>query len=1126
MPEHSSNPAGWHLSVLGGASLQGADTHHRLERRTAAVLAYLALEGETPKYRLAGLLWPDSSEETARGNMRQLLRRLRVLTGTDLIEGVGQIRLKPEVTSDVGTLREVFHQGNAEAVLQYEGELLEGEDYDDTPDFAEWLTGARETLRDLHLRALRKQTALLEKQGNWASALEYAWQVVHTEPLSEEGYRTVMRLQYLLGDRGAAVATFERCQTLLGELLNTSPLPDTLKLLAEIQQGSLQVPVEKPAAPDIPLSVLRPPALIGREEQWGLLEAAWKNRKVIFVRGEAGAGKTRLALDFAHSKGEVLLLEVRPGDREVPYATLARLIRKLIQHRSEPNTLLHPWMAQELSRVVPELGKEVQPSIRSDLERLRFLDGLLQGTLALLQSSILVLDDLQCADRATLEFLGHLLSSGQLLTPLFVTFRTDEASAALLHLLKRAQETDDAGIIDVNALTESQVTRLLDSLNLAGFPQASVRRITRYTGGVPLFVVETVRHLLETGLQDETLPAKLLSGRASRIIEKRLERLDAPTLRVAQAAAIWEEDITLEQLSDVLQQPLLDVLDAWEKLHAAQFVQGHRFSHDLLREAVLSGLPEAISTWLHRRAALVVGAEQPLRQARHWLQAGEKERAAPLFVQAAREAARFLQFQDAAKLYQQGARCHEDSGKREEAFEGHAAVFERLWLHDLGSLLDTGVEALQRLAHTGLQQARAAAAASITQLVLYRNFAGAEEAALCGLHGLKSTGGEHPVVRAELLRLLIEARTHQKHPESTLEAMQQAQPLLESLPAESQAALHMSIGAAYLLLWQDERSLEHLGKASQLFEQQGDGYGASYARLIAAHMLEAAGKQTQAEQVRQQVDARLSQTEKRGSVQYFNLVKLGINLTGQHRYREALQHLEQARVLLPEVGRPAGLLERALADLYCALGAWELSEKAALAALQDPEPLDEGWGLAWIRLGQVLGMKGEPQEAQVAFREAGNFLGRVPLPEGQARFLLLQAEKAAPAQSLELTNRVLNLPRLSQGLQMRALTLQAQAHLRLGEHDTARQLSARVMEPEAPDLFEDPLLPLMVQHQIQVTAGKADCDVLQRMRDWLQNWVPLHVPEEHQQDYFNKPAVRAALEVLETTRSGIVWKGN
>ncbi len=81
-----------HLHLLGTPTLES----QRLERKTAAVLAYLALEGQTHKYKLSGWLWPDSGETAARNNMRQLLRRLRVAAG-EVVLGEDLIELHSEV---------------------------------------------------------------------------------------------------------------------------------------------------------------------------------------------------------------------------------------------------------------------------------------------------------------------------------------------------------------------------------------------------------------------------------------------------------------------------------------------------------------------------------------------------------------------------------------------------------------------------------------------------------------------------------------------------------------------------------------------------------------------------------------------------------------------------------------------------------------------------------------------------------------------------------------------------------------------------------------------------------------------------------------------------------------------
>jgi hypothetical protein len=118
----------------------------RLDRRTAAVLSYLALEGETPKYKLAGLLWPDSPEATAKNNMRQLLRRLRTTAGADLVVGEERITLAEGVEADAAWLQARSFAGEHAAALELEGELLAGLEYDDAPDLEEWLLGAREGL--------------------------------------------------------------------------------------------------------------------------------------------------------------------------------------------------------------------------------------------------------------------------------------------------------------------------------------------------------------------------------------------------------------------------------------------------------------------------------------------------------------------------------------------------------------------------------------------------------------------------------------------------------------------------------------------------------------------------------------------------------------------------------------------------------------------------------------------------------------------------------------------------------------------------------------------------------------------------------------------------------------------
>lgn len=192
------------LSLLGIPHLDTPYGPVTFERKTAAVLAYVALEGATPKYKLSGLLWPDSGEAAAKNNMRQLLRRLR-LAGADVVTGDERIHLRGDVEVDVKQVS--FLATPSLEMLRRDAELLAGYEYDDAPDFADWLDAAREELRELRARSADLEASRLETVGNYKGALEYASVRLSADPLSETAYRQVARLHYLLGDRGRGTVT-------------------------------------------------------------------------------------------------------------------------------------------------------------------------------------------------------------------------------------------------------------------------------------------------------------------------------------------------------------------------------------------------------------------------------------------------------------------------------------------------------------------------------------------------------------------------------------------------------------------------------------------------------------------------------------------------------------------------------------------------------------------------------------------------------------------------------------------------------------------------------------------------------------------------------------------------------
>ncbi|MCP3062599.1 AAA family ATPase [Myxococcus sp. K38C18041901] len=666
----------FHLALLGEARLRHGGAHLPLERRTAAVLTWLALEGPHPKYRLAGLLWAESSEATARNNMRQLLRRLRLSVGAELVQGSDVLSLVEGVTIDAAELQAHVLAGRHAQALALEGVLLGALEFDDCPEFQSWLESARERLDKLRRRAASAESEAKERAGDLSGALVLAEKLLAMDPYSEEAWRRLMRLHYIAGDRMAALNAFERCRRLLREELATQPLPQTVALAREIERGPATAQPARNAPAKLPLSVLRPPVLVGREREWARMEEAWAEGKTIFLSGEPGVGKTRLAHDFAASRGVHMVLESRPGETHVAYSTHVRLLRQIMARC--PDATLAPWVRRELSRLMPDMaGTEgPPPPMVDEAERSRFLEA---NCLAIYQlcagMDAIVADDLQYMDAATAEFALLMLSRRHDIPsdgvfPRFVdTYRRGELTPIAAACIQQLVEAGLAVVIELEPLHSEAVGTLLGSLELAG-AEGLTDNVMRYTGGNPLFIMEALRNLLESGGLERGWPEQVhLSGRGRDLIQRRLERLSAPALQVARLAALAKTSFAMELASEVLEMTPMSLATHISELEAAHVLRGERFTHDLLFDVVREAIPPSLVPLLHRRLASALEQRRaaPVVVAQHWLEGKEPQRAAPFLVAAANAEASAFRHMEAALLYYRAATALEEAGALDEA---------------------------------------------------------------------------------------------------------------------------------------------------------------------------------------------------------------------------------------------------------------------------------------------------------------------------------------------------------------------------------------------------------------------------------------------------------------------------
>jgi len=656
-----------------------------LEPKDALLLAYLALEGPTPRGRLASLLWPEVEEERARGNLRQRLLRLKRATGLELVEGGVRAQLVAGVEHDL--------DGTHELLQALEPEQAGGLD--------EWLERQRERRRRDRAEEVAAQAAQAEGRGDLAVALEHAHAGIDLEPVSEEAHRRVMRLHYLAGDAAAALAAYDRCVLALRSELGVAPGAETKRLRSQIEQA---VPPASVPVRGIPVTVLRPPRLIGRDAEWAALQAAWTARDAAFVLGEAGLGKTRLLSDFARAHPGVVTVSARPGDERVVYAVATRVLRQVPRERLDA---LDAAVRRELARLLPELG-EAEP-IRSEAERSRFYNAI-GAVLQVAGGGIagVVVDDLHFADDASVELIQYLVGDRQ--AGWAFAGRPAELGTAARALLEALRTASPAAVIELAPLTQSQLQELVASLGIDGFDAAERAAVLlRQTGGNPLFALEVIKGWLtqqDVGT-DARLPAVPGVGA---LIARRIGHLSQDAVRLARCAAIAGQDFSAELAAHVLGVRPLDLADAWTELETAQVFKDGAFAHDLIHEAARASVPGPIARQLHREvAAYLTGCDAPPgRLAAHWLAAGRQREALAALMSAAESARRqTLRLAEATRLYESAAEVAEQLGDQQATFDALRALVEAWILLDRNRLDDAIIARLESHAKTPHQQAQA-----------------------------------------------------------------------------------------------------------------------------------------------------------------------------------------------------------------------------------------------------------------------------------------------------------------------------------------------------------------------------------------------------------------------------------
>jgi hypothetical protein len=438
--------------------------------------------------------------------------------------------------------------------------------------------------------------------------------------------------------------------------------------------------------------------VVGRDGPVELLEGAWDRalrgeHRMVVVSGDPGIGKTTVAAELAlrlHAAGALVLYGRWDEEALAPYQAVREALGTYAA--ASPKRLLRvdlAGQAEDLARLLPDLGARIG-GVRAalvddpDAERRRLFDAVTHwlGAVATRHPILLVLDDLQWAERSSLLLLRHVLDAPPDAPVLVVvTLRDgDVEGMGPLHTLGLFEAGDDVERLELSGLPPSAIERLV--AQALGRPvdeeEAQIARwLADETAGNPLFVQEILRGL------DVADPGGSLRAVRDRLPERlhdvvrwRLDRLGPQVGDALAVASFIGEEFGLDVLAATIDRPAIDVRRRLDDAVHAGLVRdaaGERlaFAHAVVRRTLQEELPAGRTAGLHRRIADVLAERAGDRSsaaeiAHHYLNAADaylaaraQSDSAPLTAEAAATAALAVRW----------GRVAADQARRETAFE-------------------------------------------------------------------------------------------------------------------------------------------------------------------------------------------------------------------------------------------------------------------------------------------------------------------------------------------------------------------------------------------------------------------------------------------------------------------------
>lgn len=572
-----------------------------------ALLYYLHINGAVNREEIAGILWENKDNQTAKKNLRNTIYQANKLLGGEWIVAPNRtvLSLNPEcaIESDV----ERFTDHPAEHLSLYQGDFLQGFYLKDSEAFDYWVSKMRTRYEQLYIQACYQQLEAEKDQLDLEEAERNLRRLISIDEFDEKNYHLLMKL-YQDNDRpGKVIETYYKLLNLLDKELGISPTEPIQQLYHEVLAKDRSERKTKQFLRNTDHFFGRVDEIKRLESYFSKVIEAQEARALVLVGG-TGIGKrtvTRQVLANQTKYFQIVMAECFKEEMKAelqPWRSLLDGLGDLvIQHQI---LSISQWQVI-LESYFPILTGGTS-SLQLDADKIaQFVVDILQK-ISKKKALIILIEDCHWMDKASVAVLEQVMNHLTGYPVAFVLTKHLSTPSYLEHFFNHLLVRNKLGFIELQPLNfKDSVAYLQAQTGQLAMSEARLEDIYRVSQGIPFFLSEYAEQLLRGEKFYPLTPA--IKAKLS----LKLDYLSSQEEELVDYLACFRAPASVSLLARLLGLPMEEVVEITEEFGQKQLLmeeeQGEdlvvRFSQELLRIYAYERLSLAKKRMLHHQIA-------------------------------------------------------------------------------------------------------------------------------------------------------------------------------------------------------------------------------------------------------------------------------------------------------------------------------------------------------------------------------------------------------------------------------------------------------------------------------------------------------------------------------------------